>query len=68
MITGRQRRKESTLHNVLRGYELLKKYGIIPEVLCVVNSGNVKYPLEVYNFFKELGAKYISFLPLVETR
>ena len=51
---------------VLRVYELLMKHGITPEILCVVNSDNVKYPLEVYDFFKELGAKYISFLPLVE--
>jgi uncharacterized protein len=34
----------------------------------VVNSYNVKFPLVVYNFFKELEAKYITFLPLVEKR
>jgi len=60
--------KDPTLHNVIRGYELLKEYGVIPEVLCVVNSGNVKFPLVVYDFLRELGAKYISFLPLVEPR
>jgi uncharacterized protein len=60
--------KESTLQDVLKGFELLKKYGIIPEILCVVNSGNVKFPLAVYGFIRALGAKYISFLPLVEPR
>jgi uncharacterized protein len=56
----------TTLQTVIRGYELLKDYGIIPEILCVVNAENVKFPLVIYDFFKELGAKYITFLPLVE--
>lgn len=56
----------TTLKMVLNGYELLMKHGVIPEILCVVNSGNVKYPLVIYDFFKELGTKYITFLPLVE--
>ena len=50
----------------LKGYRLLREYGINPEILCVVNFCNVKYPLEVYDFFKTLGANYITFLPLVE--
>ena len=50
----------------LRGYRLLRAYGVNPEILCVVNSHNVKSPLVVYDFFKELGANYITFLPLVE--
>ena len=56
----------TTLQQVITGYELLKTYGVIPEILCVVNAGNVKHPLVIYNFFKQLGAKYITFLPLVE--
>jgi uncharacterized protein len=55
----------TSLQMALSGFELLKKYGVIPEILCVVNSANVRYPLIIYNFFKELGAKYITFLPLV---
>jgi uncharacterized protein len=56
----------TTLQKVIAGYKLLKAYGVIPEILCVVNAGNVKHPLVIYNFFKQLGAKYITFLPLVE--
>jgi uncharacterized protein len=56
----------TSLQQVIRGYELSKKHGILPEILCVVNADNVKYPLVVYNFFKELEAKYITLLPLVE--
>jgi uncharacterized protein len=31
-----------------------------------VNSGNVYFPLEIYRFFKNLRAQFITFLPLVE--
>ncbi len=50
----------------LNGYNLLRKYNITPEILCVVSSDNVDHPMIVYNFFRQLGAKYITFLPLVE--
>lgn len=62
----RTREDGATLQKVIRGYELLKQHGIFPEILCVVNADNVKYPLVIYNFFKQLGAKFITFLPLVE--
>jgi uncharacterized protein len=50
----------------VNGYKLLKKNNIIPEVLCVINSENVNHPIKVYDFFRKLGARYITFLPLVE--
>jgi uncharacterized protein len=62
----RTRDNSNTFLNVLRGYKLLQMLGVLPEILCVVNAHNVKYPLDVYNLFKQLGAKYITFLPLVE--
>jgi uncharacterized protein len=65
-IFRRTKEGGATAHKVIRGIHLLKKHGIIPELLCVVNSDNVRHPLSIYNFCKELGAKYITFLPLVE--
>jgi len=56
----------TTWHKVISGFQLLKKHSVIPEILCVVNSENVKNPLVIYDFFKHIGAKYITFLPLVE--
>jgi uncharacterized protein len=56
----------NTFDQVINGYRLLQKNGIVPEILCVVNAGNVKFPLIVYRFFRQLGAGYITFLPLVE--
>ena len=56
----------TTWQKVISGFQLLKKHSVIPEILCVVNSENVKNPLVIYDFFKHIGAKYITFLPLVE--
>ena len=50
----------------LGGYRLLLQHGVTPDILCVVNALNVQYPIEVYRFFKQIGARYIGFLPLVE--
>jgi uncharacterized protein len=60
------RKGDGTFQMVLSGLKLLQQYGITFEILCVVNAINVKYPLQIYRFFKELGVKYITFLPLVE--
>lgn len=59
---------QSSFIEVLRGYQLLREYGIPCEILCVVNSANINHPLEIYRYFKQLKAQYITFLPLVERR
>lgn len=56
----------TTFSRVMRGYDQLVMSGIDPEILCVVNSENVNYPAEVFGFFRQLGAPYITFIPLVE--
>ncbi len=65
-INRKTRDNHSTFTSVIKGYKLLKSYGVLPEILCVVNSENVKFPVEIYNFFKHLGTEYMTFLPLVE--
>ncbi len=57
---------QDTFKKVLQGYDTLVMHGIDPEILCVVNAANVRYPLEVYRFFRHLGALCITFIPLVE--
>ncbi len=54
-----------TFRDVMRGYRLLVKWKIQVEILCVVNAVNVKQPLALYSFFREAGARYLTFLPLV---
>jgi uncharacterized protein len=58
--------QEPTYKQTMRGYRLLQKHGVYTDILCVVNSYNVQFPLQVYRFFKQIDAQYISFLPMVE--
>ncbi|HSA02079.1 MAG TPA: anaerobic sulfatase maturase [Candidatus Paceibacterota bacterium] len=55
----------STFEATMRGYELLRRHGVATDILCVVGKHNVWRPAEVYGFFKEIGASYVTFLPLV---
>jgi len=55
-----------THKQVMQAYRLLKQHKVPCDILCVVHDRNVREPLAVYRFFKELKAPYISFIPLVE--
>ena len=55
-----------THEQTMRGFKLLQKHGVYADILCVVNAHNVRFPLKVYRFFKQIDAQYISFLPMVE--
>jgi uncharacterized protein len=50
----------------MRGYKWLRRYRIPCDFLCVVNDYNVRYPAQVYRFFKEIGGRHLGFLPAVE--
>jgi uncharacterized protein len=58
--------QKPTHKQVMRGYRLLRQHKIPVDILCVVHAQNVQHPLQVYRFFKEIKAQYISFIPLVE--
>jgi len=58
--------EQPTFQKVVQGYNLLREYRVPVEILCVVHAENVKYPNEVYGFFREIGTSFITFLPLVE--
>jgi uncharacterized protein len=55
-----------THDQAMRGYELLRRYRIPCDILCVVHADNAQYPTQVYRFFKTIEAQYLGFLPLVE--
>ncbi len=55
-----------THKKVMRGYNLLRKHQVSCDILCVVNAKNVQFPTQVYGFFKQIEAPYVSFLPVVE--
>ncbi len=56
-----------SFYQVMKGINLLKKHGVEFNIMGVVNDYNVDYPLEFYNFFKEIGTPFIQFAPIVET-
>ena len=62
----RARGGQPSFHKVMRSIELLKKHGVEWTVMGVVNDFNADYPLDVYHFFKGIGAQYIQFTPIVE--
>ncbi len=53
-------------HKVMQGISLLKKHGVQYNCMAVVNDYNADYPLEFYNFFKEIGCEFLQFAPIVE--
>ena len=57
---------KDTFQQVMKGIELLQKHQVEFNTLSVINNYNVDYPLEIYNFFKEIGTKYMQFSPIVE--
>jgi len=58
--------QKPTHEQTMRGYKLLLKHRVNTDILCVVNSYNVQFPLQVYRFFKQINARYVTFLPMVE--
>lgn len=62
----RNRQGLPSFHKVMKGIDLLKKHGVEYNAMAVVNDYNVDFPLEFYNFFKEIDCHYIQFAPIVE--
>ncbi|MFZ4456950.1 MAG: anaerobic sulfatase-maturation protein [Bacteroidales bacterium] len=57
---------KGSFEQVVAGIHLLQKHGVEFNILSVINDYNVNYPLEVYQFFKSIGGKYIQFSPIAE--
>lgn len=51
---------------VMRGIDLLNKHQVDWNAMAVINDFNVDYPLDFYNFFKEIDCRFIQFSPIVE--
>lgn len=61
----RDKKGAPSFKDTMRGYSILRRYHVSIEFLCVLNVENVLQPQKVYQFFKEIDAASISFLPLV---
>ena len=57
---------QPTHRQTMHAYELLRRMEIHTDILCVVHNLNVRAPLTVYRFFREIGCRYVGFLPVVE--
>ncbi|WP_036817315.1 anaerobic sulfatase maturase, partial [Photobacterium sanctipauli] len=57
-----------THHKVIAAINLLKQYQVEFNTLTVVSNINVKEPLRVYQYLKQLGSRHMQFIPLVERK
>ena len=62
----RNRAGAPSFRRVMRGIELLDRYGVQWNAMATVNSENVTHPTEFYDFFKSIGCRYVQFTPVVE--
>jgi len=59
--------KKPTFKRVMKAVELLHKYKITFNALCVVNNSNGKHPLDIYRFIRDhVKPQIIQFIPAVE--
>lgn len=57
---------KGSFERVMKGLRLLQKHGVPYNVLSCVARESTKYPLVIYEFFKNAGVKFIQFTPVVE--
>lgn len=60
------KKQKPTFDRVMRGVDLLKKHQVEFNTLTVISASNVRHPIEVYDFLREVGSGYMQFIPLVE--
>jgi uncharacterized protein len=62
----RDARGEPTSAAVLGTLKRLQKHGVEYNVLAAVAHETAGHPLEIYRFFKDQGARFVQFIPIVE--
>jgi uncharacterized protein len=55
-----------TFKRVINSINLLKNHGVQYNTLTAINNINSSFPIEVYQFLKEIGDGFMQFIPLVE--
>lgn len=64
----RDRSGKGTHSRVLRGIELLERFGVEWNAMAVINNLNVGIPAEFYRYFRDtLGCRYLQFTPVFGT-
>jgi uncharacterized protein len=62
----KDKKGNSTFDRVMQSIRLMQEFRVEFNILSTVNRINADYPLEVYRFFKDIGAQFIQFIPIVE--
>ena len=63
------KRGKPTFDDVMRGAQLLRRFGVPFNTLTCVHRYNAMRPLDIYRFLRrELGSTYLQFIPIVEPR
>jgi uncharacterized protein len=57
--------RPNSFERIMNSIKLLKEKRVEFGVICVVNSCNVNYPFEIYNFFKNLNISSINIKPCI---
>jgi uncharacterized protein len=64
----RTRSGKPSFADVMKGISLLRRYKVEFNTLSTVNSYSVRYAFETYRFLKNIGSKFMQFLPVVERK
>jgi len=59
---------QSSFDAVMNGLNYLKKNNVEFNTLTCVQKDNSYKPLDVYNFLKDIGSRYMQFIPIVERK
>ncbi len=60
------KRNAGTFDQVMHGLWFLQKHQVDFNTLTVVHRHNSHFPLAVYRFLKEIGSRFMQFIPIVE--
>lgn len=55
-----------SFRHVMRGLDYLIKHGVEFNTLTVVQKKNSRHPLDVYRFLKQIGSRFLQFIPVME--
>ena len=51
---------------VMNGIDALKRHGVEYNVLTLVTRANIKHPLKIYNYLKDMGVNYHQYIECIE--
>ena len=60
------RHGEPTFRQVMKGIEMLERYGVEWNAMATVNRLNADHPEAFYQFFRAIGCRFVQFTPVVE--